>query len=297
MSVLRKVPARAGVQWVLGSLLLLRLEPVALGTLGALWAMATLVVLAVSTQIEALAAVGPYLILLAMPLFMGGLLWAVREVDYGRTPQPFHLLAGVYGERPIHLLMFLFPQVMGGLVLAMLLLLLLGVEGIQELMQALVKLGALTSFQASGLDPARIQALMAPLSFGSPMLWLSWGLAIFTVLLLTVWVMLPLVMFENINGIRALRYSLYACAYNLGALSVCALCLCAVMGVVYVLLIQAVHALSGILGANLAVLLGWFTMIAIMMPLMAGAMYAAWKHMLAPDNLPPPPLPRNLLQA
>jgi len=295
MSVLRKVPARAGMQWVLGSLLLLRCAPLALGKLGAMWALAMMLVLTISTNIEALAAVGPYLIVLAVPLFMGGLLWAVREVDYGRTPRPFHLLAGVYGERPIHLLMFLFPQVMASLMLALVLLLVLGIEGVQQMMQAIVQLGPLGTFTGS-FEPAQVQALLMPLPFGTLLLWLAWGVLIFAMLLLILWVMLPLVMFENINGIRALRYSLYACAYNLGAMGVCALSLCATMALVYVLLMQAVQALTGVLGAGLAVLLAQLVMIAILMPLLAGAMYAAWKHMLAPDNLPPPPLPRNVLQ-
>jgi len=296
MTVLRKVPARAGLQWVMGSLLLLRLAPLALGRLGVLWAVAMVLVLTISANIYALAAVGPYLLLLAVPVFMGGLLWAVREVDYGRTPHPFHLLAGVYGERPVHLMLFLFPQVMVSLLSALVLFLVLGTEGIQELLQHLVKLGPIPAFDAS-FDQAQREALLSPLAFGSLLLWLSWGTVIFGMLLLMVWVMLPLVMFENINGVSALRYSLYACAYNLGAMAVCALSLCGVMGVVYVVLVQMVQAASDMIGPGVAVLLAQLVMIAILMPLLAGAMYAAWKHMLAPDNLPPPPLPRNLLQA
>jgi len=295
MTVLRKVPARAGLQWVLGSLLLLRCAPLALGRLGAMWALAMMLVLTISTHIKALAAVGPYLILLAIPLFMGGLLWAVREVDYGRTPRPFHLLAGVYGERPIHLLMFLFPQVMASLLLAIVLLLVLGIEGIGQMMQAIIQLGPLGTFSGS-FDSAQVQSLMTPLPFGTLLLWLAWGGLIFTTLLLVLWVMLPLVMFENINGIRALRYSLYACAYNPGALGMCALCLCVTMTVVYFLLVYSAQALAGVLGPGLPVLLAKLVWITILMPVLAGAMYAAWKHMLAPDNLPPPPLPRNLLQ-
>jgi len=295
MSVLRKVPARAGLQWVLGSLLLLRCAPLALGKLGAMWALAMMLVLTISANIHALAAVGPYLLLLAVPLFMGGLLWAVREVDYGRTPHPFHLLAGVYGERPIHLLMFLFPQFMATLLSVAVLLLVLGVEGIQQMALALGQLGPLPVFDAT-FEPSQLQALLTPLPYGTLLLWLSWGGLVFIMLLLILWVMLPLVMFENINGIRALRYSLYACGYNLGAMGVCALSLCTAMGVVYMLLMQAVQMLAGVLGAELAVLLARLVMIAVLMPLVAGAMYAAWKHMLAPDNLPPPPLPRNLLQ-
>jgi len=295
MSVLRKVPARAGMQWVLGSLLLLRCAPLALGKLGAMWALAVMLLLTISANIHALAAVGPYLLVLAVPLFMGGLLWAVREVDYGRTPRLFHLLAGVYGERPIHLLMFLFPQVMTSLVLGVVLLALLGIEGMQQLQQAMVQLGPIAAFNAS-LDAEQVQVLLAPLPSGSLLLWLVWGALVFTMLLLILWVMLPLVMFENINGIRALRYSLYACAYNPGALGVCALSLCAVLGVVYFVLVQAIDALAGVVDPRLTVLLAQLVMIAVVMPLLAGAMYAAWKHMLAPDNLPPPPLPRNLLE-
>jgi len=294
MSVLRKVPARAGVQWVLGSLLLLRCAPLALGKLGAMWALATMLVLTISTNIHAFASVGPYLILLAVPLFMGGLLWAVREVDYGRTPQPFHLLAGVYGERPIHLLMFLFPQFMASLLSIGVLLLVLGVEGIQQMTQAIILLGPVPAFNGT-FEPSQVQALLTPLPFGSLLLWLAWGGLIFVMLMLILWVMLPLVMFENINGLRALRYSLKPidsaiwCAGAWGSIY-------PFSGIDNVKSAVEAQMLAGVLGVELAVLLARLVLIAVLMPLVAGAMYAAWKHMLAPDDLPPPPLPRNLIQ-
>jgi len=296
MTVLRKVPARAGVQWVLGSLLLLRHAPLALSKLGALWGLAIMLVLSFSTNIHALAPVGPYLIVLASPLFMGGLLWAVREVDYGRTPHWFHLLAGVYGERPIHLLLVLFPKVMASMLLAVVVAFVLETDEIQHIVRALAPLAALLVFKVE-LSPEQIQALMMPVPGGNLLLWLGWAGVLFGMLGLIVWVMLPLVMFENINGVRALRYSFYACGYNLGAMGVCALTLAATVVVIHVGLDQLMQVFAGMIGAGPAMLLSQLALIAVVMPLVAGTMYAAWKHMLSPDNLPPPPLPRNLMEA
>jgi len=296
MSVLRKVPASAGAHWVLGSLALLRRAPLALCTLGALWGMTTMLVLAISAQIDALGAVGPYLIVLAGPMFMGGMLWAVREVDMGRTPRPFHLLAGVVGERPIHLLMFLLPQFLISVLMVVMLLVLLGLDGLGQLKQVILQLSALSEAGVP-LDPVQVKALWATLPVWILLLCALLALVFFASVTLPVLVMLPLVMFDNVNGLRALRYSLYAYIYNLRAMLVFLVCLCATLGVVYFAVMQVMGMLSVLVSPGLAVMLAQLLLVAVLMPLLAGSMYAAWKHMLAPADAPPPPSPPDVLQA
>jgi len=296
MSVLRKVPAQAGAHWILGSLALLRRAPLALCTLGALWGMATMLVLAVSTHIDALSTVGPYLIILAGPMFMGGMLWAVREVDMGRTPRPFHLLAGVVGERPIHLLMFLLPQFLISMLMGITALFLLGLDGLAQLKQVILKLSALSEAGVP-LDPVQVQALWATLPVWILLLCLLFALMFFASVTLPMLVMLPLVMFENVNGLRALRYSMYAYIYNLRAMLVFLACLCVTLGVVYFLVVQVMGMLSALVSPGLAVMLAQLLLVAVLMPLLAGSMYAAWKHMLAPTDAPPPSPPPDILEA
>ncbi|RBF36898.1 hypothetical protein BRM44_16495, partial [Xanthomonas oryzae pv. oryzae] len=84
MSEIRKVPASAGAEWLLTGFSLLKRAPLALGALGVIWSVAASLVVSLSVLVPLLGPALQFLLLLAGPLFMGGLLWAIREVDEGR---------------------------------------------------------------------------------------------------------------------------------------------------------------------------------------------------------------------
>ena len=94
MSEIRKVPASAGAEWLLTGFSLLRRAPLALGMLGMTWGLVALLVYGLASLVPALGVAAQFLMVLAGPIFMGGMLWAVREVDEGRPAQPAHLLHG-----------------------------------------------------------------------------------------------------------------------------------------------------------------------------------------------------------
>jgi len=293
MSVLRKVPASAGMQWVLGSLVLLRHAPLALARLGLLWAFAVTLLLAVTSRVWELETVGPYLTWLSWPPYMGGLLWALREVDQRRRPKLVHLLAGVMGNRPIHLFIFMFPYFVATVILLLVLLLILGFDGIAPLKQLLNQLIAQRQPGAAP-DPETLRALLDALPVNGLTWWLSGAITIFIMLWLIQLVMLPLVMFHNVSGIRAMLYSLYAFLYNISAMAVFLLFLGITLVAGYFALQLLLLALTALLGAQLAAILTHLLLLALLMPLLAGAMYAAWKQMLAPLPEGAPPAPRLL---
>ena len=135
MEQLRKLPASAGAEWVLGGFGLLRRSPLGLGALGALWGLLASLVVALGLAVPSLAAVLQLLVAVAGPLLFAGLVWAVREVDQGRAPQPLHLLAGVREQRVPQLLATLLPQLVAGLVLGIGLLVLVGSLQLQHMAQ------------------------------------------------------------------------------------------------------------------------------------------------------------------
>ena len=95
MDTIRRLPASAGAEWLLGGFALLRQAPLALGSLGALWGLLGTLVLAVAATVPALGALVQLLVAIAGPLLFAGLVWAVREVQQGRPALPSHLGQGV----------------------------------------------------------------------------------------------------------------------------------------------------------------------------------------------------------
>ena len=81
MSIINKVPAGAGAEWLLGAFALIRKAPLALGLLGVIWGMLS----TLAAQTIALNVTFGLLMQLALallgPLLFAGMLWAVREVD------------------------------------------------------------------------------------------------------------------------------------------------------------------------------------------------------------------------
>lgn len=290
MSEIRKVPASAGAEWLLTGFGLLKRAPLALGSLGILWGVGTSLVLSLSMLVPALGTVVQLLLLLAGPLFMGGMLWAIREVDQGRVAKPSHLLQGVQEGRAPQLLVALLPQLFAALLLGTLLLVLVGTDGLQQLSVVMVKLNELSQSGAQP-DPAQIEALVATLPAGRILLWLLLLIASFVALTLALFVMPPQVMFERSSGMHALRASLRASIHNLPAMLVFfVLAFIAIFAIYFAVIIVALF-IGLIAGQVAAMAIAQLLLMAILMPVFAGAVYAAWKQMLAPADASGPTLP------
>jgi hypothetical protein len=297
MSEIRKVPASAGAEWLLTGFGLLKRAPLALGSLGILWGVGTWLVLSLSMLVPLLGTAVQFLLLLAGPLFMGGMLWAIREVDQGRVAKPSHLLQGIQEGRAPHLLIALLPQLVAALLLGTLLLVLVGTAGLQQLSEVMLKINEISQSGAQP-DPAQIEQLVATLPAGRILLWLLLLLGTFAALTMALFVMPPQVMFEGRTGIQALRESLRASLHNLPAMLVFfVLAFIAIFAIYFAVMIVAL-IVGLIAGQAAAMAVAQLVLMAVLMPVFAGSVYAAWKQMLAPTGAgtAPPAMAEHVIE-
>lgn len=289
MSEIRKVPVAAGAEWLLTGFALLRKAPVALATLGVIWGLLAMLLMALAMLVPILAMPLQFLLLLAGPIVFGGMVWAVREVDEGRTAQPASLLQGLHEGRAPRLLTSLLPQLAAGLVLGVLLLLLLGSEGLRQLGEVTTKINEMSQSGAQP-DPALLESLIATLPAGRILLWLLLVIVSFAAMTLALFTLPPQVMFDQRSGFVAMRESLRACMHNLLPMLVFfVLGLVTIFAIYFgVMIVALIAQLIG--GPLLAMWVAQLLLMAIVMPVFAGAVYAAWKQMFA-HNTQMPPLP------
>ena len=283
MSQIRKVPSSAGVRWLLTGLSLFKRAPLALGTLGAIWSMAISLLVSLSELFPRLVPTLQLLLLGAGPLFMGGLLWAVRETDEGRIARPSHLLQGLQGDRAPHLLAALLPQLVAALLLGVLLLAMIGHSGLEQL--AFVKDRIHQIIQSGAqLDPVQINQLASSLPAKRILLWVLLTVATFTAMTLALFLMLPQVMFNRRTGFHALHDSLRATLQNLPAILVFfALAGISIVPLFFGALI--VEIIVGLLaGQATGIWLARLLLMAVLMPVFAGSVYAAWKQIFGHEG-------------
>lgn len=280
MKDVRKVPASAGAEWLLGGFALLRKAPLTLGLLGLVWG-----------GLSALASVTGQLWLnlvmaLLGPILFGGVVYAAREVDLGRPASPNHLLQGLREGKALQLLAMLLPQIAALVILALLLVAMIGGEQLQHIAQVMAQMQTTP-------DPELAKSLPAGRM-------LSWALIAVVVGVLTgffTFLAIPEVMFTQRGAFAAMATSFRTCVRNLGALLV-----------MIVLLLIALFAIS--LAANLLVLLltwaigqrpatfiGELLLMAVLLPVMGGAVYHAWRQLLGDAAPLPAPLHANGIEA
>lgn len=296
MSEIRKLPASAGAEWLVSGFTLLRRAPLGLGLLGVLWVAAALVVMALAALSPALASLGQLLMAVAGPLFFAGVVWAVREVDQGRAPHTRHLLQGLHDGRAPNLLVALLPQLVAGLVLGVLLFVLIGTDGLKELG---VVMDRLQQISQSGVQPSpeEMEALISSLPAARILLWVLCVVGVAIAVALALFTLPPQVMFEHRNGLQALKLSLQASLHNLLPMAVfVVLSMIAVFAVYFAVTLIALIA-QLLVGSVAAMLLAQVLLMAVAMPVFAGAVYTAWKQMFGQDTDAPPPLPGDVFQA
>ena len=278
MDTIRKLPASDGAEWLLGGFALLRRAPLALGALGALWGVLASLVMTVGLAVPALATILQLLVALAGPVLFAGLLWAVREVAHGRPAMPAHLLQGVREGRVAQLLTTLLPQLAAGLVLGVLLLVLVGSEQLQALARVSNELNAMAQ---SGQQPSpeQVEALVATLPAGRILLWLLLGVVAAIAVAMTVFVSVPRILFEHRDGLPSMRDSLRACLHNLPAMAVFLLLAMVAIFAIYFGVLLVTLVLQLVAGPVLAMWIAQLLLMAVLMPLLAGATYTAWTRL------------------
>jgi len=278
MDTIRKLPASAGAEWVLGGFTLLRRAPVALGTLGALWGLLASLVVTLGLAVPALGTILQLLVALAGPVLFAGLVWAVREVAHGRPALPAHLLQGWNEGRWPQLLATLLPQVAAGLLLGVMLLVLVGPQQLQHLAQASEELNAMAQ-AGQQPTPEEVEALVAGLPSGRILLWLLLGLAAAVAVAMTVFVSVPRILFDRRDGLPAMGDSLRACLRNLPALVVFLLLVMVAIFAIYFGVLMLTLVVQLLAGPVVAMWIAQMLMMAVLMPLLAGAVYTAWTQL------------------
>ena len=275
MNDVRKVPASAGAEWLLGGFGLLRKAPLGLGLLGALYG-----VLALVMGMSAQRSVGLFMVLelalvLAGPLLLGGFVFAARSVDGGGRAEPGQLLQGVRSGRTARLLATLLPQVLALLLCALLLVLMVGPDAMAQMAQAVEQAGAQTK-----PDPE----LFASLPLGRLMLWLLLVLVIGVVASFFTFVATPEIMFTDSSAMAAMQRSFRACVRNLPALVVFLVLLVIAVIAIYIAIMLVGLVAKLALGEMAMQVVVQVLAMAVFMPVVTGAMYFAWKQMLSAGN-------------
>ncbi|MGO4221425.1 BPSS1780 family membrane protein [Lysobacter sp. TAF61] len=263
MTQIRKVPASAGAEWLLGGFALLRKAPMALGLLGLIWG--GLSALASETGQLWLS----FLIAVLGPILFGGVIHAAREVDLGRSAQPMHLLKGLQSGKLPRLLAMLLPQLAALLVLALLLMVMIGGEQLQHIAQVIHQM-------QTNPDPELAKTLPAGRIFG----WLVLALVVGVVAGFFTFIAIPDVMFTERGAFAAMSISFRACLRNLGALVVMMLLVFIAMFAMSIVANILIALLAFAIGQQAAFFIGQLLLMAVLLPVMGGTIYYAWRGML-----------------
>ena len=289
MSTINKVPASAGAEWLLAGFALLKRAPVPLFAISNVGLLVVALSLLVAVMVVALMASLPFplsliplliyaALTLGVPcLIFAGVVWAAREVSEGRDATVHHLQVGIRHVGPL-LLTSVIPLA-GTILSATLLIALIGTDGVQQANDVMLKLQAMMA-NGGQPDPAQVNALVASLPVVRFLFWMLVTIALAPIVVCLVMVAVSEVIFSHRSGFSALRLSLAANAKNFGALIVFSLLL-AVLLFALSLVLQIVGVMvQFVLGPVIAVLFTNLALMGVLMPLLAGAAYAAWRQML-----------------
>lgn len=290
MGEIRKVPASTGAQWLIDGFVLLKASPSGLGAMGLVYGVIAAIVVAMSILAPEIGLGLQTLMIVAAPVLTGALVWAAREVAQGRQVGVASFAEPVRQGRVGALLVTLLPQIVLGLLMAVLLVVLVGRENVQLIASVLEK--AQTAQPGAPLDPALIAALPA----GRMLLWLLCVVVLAVLMFLMMFVAIPGVMLGGLTGFAALRASLRAGLRNLPAVLV-------FLGVLIVTMI-GISLLAGIFGGIIRAIAGQGAQLVVVQLLFAsimttiacGAVMSAWQSMLGGEAVPPP-MPPGQLQA
>lgn len=282
---IRKVPASAGAEWLLGAFGLLRKSPLGFGLLGLIYAGLSLMVVMTMQSVPALGGALQLVFLLIGPLVIAGMIFAANEVDEGRKASPGHLLAAIRTGKAGRVITTLVPQIALALVCLALLYLIVGQANIEKLMEFSVKLQ--TQAQTQGkIDPDFMAEMMRELPAGRLGLWfiavaaIAFGAIFFTLTII------PDIMFTEVRLVAAMRRSYRACTQNFPALLVFLLLGFVVM-MAFGVGLGVLGGLAGLIGGDIAMLLLNAIGNGVFVAFIAGAMYFAWKQMLGGGDTAP----------
>lgn len=291
MTEIRKVPAAAGARWLRDGLALWRRAPLRLGQLGMLFGLVVMLGVSLAALNPLLGVVLQLVILFAVPVMMGGLIWAVRETEQGRLPRPGHLLEGTRQGRLPHLMIAVLPYFLAGIALGILQLLLIGQDGVQRWLEVQAELNRISQ-NGEQISPEQMYQMAATLPVYRTLLWMAISVLTTLAVALMLALMLPQVMFQQRSGWQALGASLRAGLHNLPAMAVFYASVLVSLLLLNIAAFVILLVFSLILGPALALVLILMLYTGTLLPVLAGAVHAAWRDLFGaapavPGNVPP----------
>ncbi|WP_368565306.1 BPSS1780 family membrane protein [Pseudoxanthomonas sp. UTMC 1351] len=290
MSMINKVPASAGAEWLLGGFALLRKAPLALGRLAVLWGLVSLVVMLAAIAVPVLMYGLQFLLILAGPLFFAGMILAVREVDQDRPALSGHLLQPVRDGHARSLLATLLPQALAALILGGLLFVVVGTEQLKHLSDVMAQMQVIAE-SGGKADPSMLEGLPV----GRLLLWVLLVLVSFVAVKWMTFIATPQIIFSGKDALTSMRNSLRACLHNWTAMLVFYLLAGIAIFAISIGLFLVASLLQLLMGATLAMLLWQLMLMAVLMPVLAGAAYYAWRQMMGvSDRSTPSPMATHI---
>ena len=278
MTDVRKVRPSAGAEWLLGGFGLLRRSPLGLGLLGALFGLLAVVLAMITMSSPGLMLLQQLVMMLLGPLLVAGMVWAAREVDQGRSANPGHLLRGIRDGKTTRLWATLLPQVAAGMIAVLLLFVLVGPADLQKLVMAVEQSQGQANPDAT---------LFGDLPMGKLLLWLVAAVLVGILAGFFTFTAIPDMMFRDARAFDAMKRSFRACLANLPALIVFFVLLL-IAAIAITLVVQLVgFVVRLVAGDNAMLFVSQVLMMAVLMPVVTGAMYHAWKQMVAGEGALP----------
>lgn len=267
----RKVRPSAGAEWLLGGFALLKRSPLGLGLLGAIFGVLAGTASIMATRGTQLFALAELAMLLLGPLLVAGMVYAAREVDQGRAATPGQLLQGLREGKAPRLLATLLPQIAAALLIALLVVLVIGPHDLQQMVQALEKLQG----QANP-DPALVRQIPA----GRLLLLIVVAIVIGVGAGFFTFLAVPDMMFTPHGAFAAMGRSFRACVNNVPALIVFYLLLMVSALALWIAVAVVALIVRLVAGDQAMQVVAQLLLMAVLMPVVTGAMYHAWKSML-----------------
>ena len=283
----RKVPATAGAEWLLETLLLFRKSPLGFGVLALVYGgLSQLLALTANLFQGTIVPALMQLVLLVVATFLiVGMIIAADEVSAGKQAHIGHLFAAVGQGKTRRVFAMLVPQVLALLISLVLLLLIVGPEDLEKINAVMIEIQREAN-AGRQVDPQML--LDAPI--GAFMAWVAAVVALgFCSVFLTL-TLIPDMIFNGVGVFQAMKRSFIACMRNIAAVMllmilglVVSFCILFVLGIVLGLL-------QFVLG-NLVVVVAQVVAQGFFASFLAGIMYFAWKHMLGSGGPSSPSTP------
>lgn len=239
---IRSVPAGRGWQWIAEAFALFKQN-------AAIWIVLNLILVLIGVGLGSLPMIGPYLLYLLTPLFLGGLMTAANDLQSGQNIEIAHLFRG-FRQNTSHLITVGGVYLVGQVVISGVMIMLGGPE-----FQEALKVGV------DGIDPASITPEVA----ARILMALLVGTSLFVPLAMATWFSPTLVILNGAPPFAAMGASVRACLRNMPAFLV--------YGVVSLLLLVVATVPFGI-------------GLVLWIPVMVLTMYTSYREIFAATEAP-----------